>query len=384
MPIPDKIALLAKLAAASPGLWANIRAKKKRGETTAKPGDKDYPDSKNWRKVTSISEKKANSAQLGGVKNSPDSLKTSSIRELVGGLLNNKNENSSLDSKWGLMGGALVTAPATLANMAYNKMVMPSMFGPRDPEGYKKLRAVAKADGVYTRSVLDPIREMRELTRETTNPISKWSLNRKRRAMHKMPGGYDLIHKEIITNPKYRSPAIFAHELGHHRGGRALGLTGLAGKNLMGLGAAGALWSGDENTSKNFALGGTAAAAPMMASELDASWRGMRAMRQAGLKGGWRAFGGVPTYAAIATAPMLAHYGKKYFGGFNPTPSPDVASLLQKSSACWKGYERVPANDPDSRINKALRKWKCGSDMAEIQEQLSRMLIARGYYGKIV
>jgi len=55
----EKIAFLAKLAAARPGLWANIRAKKKRGETVAKPGDEDYPDSKNWDKVTAISEKKA-------------------------------------------------------------------------------------------------------------------------------------------------------------------------------------------------------------------------------------------------------------------------------------------------------------------------------------
>jgi hypothetical protein len=52
-------ALLAKVAAVRPGLWANIRAKKRRGETTAKPGDEDYPDSKNWDKVTAISEKKA-------------------------------------------------------------------------------------------------------------------------------------------------------------------------------------------------------------------------------------------------------------------------------------------------------------------------------------
>jgi len=42
-----------------PGLWANIRAKKQRGEATAKPGDKDYPDAKNWNKVTAISEKQA-------------------------------------------------------------------------------------------------------------------------------------------------------------------------------------------------------------------------------------------------------------------------------------------------------------------------------------
>ena len=34
--------------AAERGLWANIHAKRKRGEKPAKPGDKDYPDQKSW------------------------------------------------------------------------------------------------------------------------------------------------------------------------------------------------------------------------------------------------------------------------------------------------------------------------------------------------
>lgn len=48
-----------KAASAKPGLWANIHAKRQRGETPAKPGDKDYPDAKNWKKVTQESEKTA-------------------------------------------------------------------------------------------------------------------------------------------------------------------------------------------------------------------------------------------------------------------------------------------------------------------------------------
>ncbi|WP_353208318.1 DUF6321 domain-containing protein [Sphingorhabdus sp.] len=43
------------------GLWDRIRAKKERGGKPAKPGDKDYPDSKSWKKVTAISEKKSDS-----------------------------------------------------------------------------------------------------------------------------------------------------------------------------------------------------------------------------------------------------------------------------------------------------------------------------------
>ena len=41
-----------KTAGSKPGLWANIHAKRKRGEKPAKPGDKDYPDSKSWQKTT--------------------------------------------------------------------------------------------------------------------------------------------------------------------------------------------------------------------------------------------------------------------------------------------------------------------------------------------
>ena len=41
-----------KIKEESKGLWANIHAKKERGEAPAKPGDKDYPDKKQWNKLT--------------------------------------------------------------------------------------------------------------------------------------------------------------------------------------------------------------------------------------------------------------------------------------------------------------------------------------------
>jgi hypothetical protein len=41
------------------GLWDRIRMKRERGETPAKPGDKDYPDAKSWKKVTTSGEKQA-------------------------------------------------------------------------------------------------------------------------------------------------------------------------------------------------------------------------------------------------------------------------------------------------------------------------------------
>lgn len=43
---------LLKESAEKPGLWANIRAKRARGEKAAKPGSEDYPDKKQWDKLT--------------------------------------------------------------------------------------------------------------------------------------------------------------------------------------------------------------------------------------------------------------------------------------------------------------------------------------------
>ncbi len=345
----------------------------------------------------------------GLLAHSATSGKSASIRESIGNFLRSKNEDSAVDPKWGLLGGPLVTAPAMLANLAYGKMVMPGIFKTHDPDGYRKMLQIAEDAGAESRSVTDNLGMLRNMSRGDTNPLVKWWLNNQRRGLQKQPGAYDLINETILTNPKYRAPAVVAHELGHHQGGKALGLAGLLGKNLMGLGTAGALWSGDENTSKNFALGGTAAAAPMMASELDASWRGMRAMQRAGLKGGWRAFGGVPTYAAVAATPMLAHYGKKYFGGFDPAQKQsadsgawtraegknpdgglnakgraslkaqghDIKAPVTESNPSGERAQRQNSfcsrmcgmkkhetgaktkSDPDSRINKSLRKWNC-------------------------
>jgi hypothetical protein len=48
----EKIACELEKEAEKPGLWANIRAKRARGEKPAKPGDKDYPDKKEWNKLS--------------------------------------------------------------------------------------------------------------------------------------------------------------------------------------------------------------------------------------------------------------------------------------------------------------------------------------------
>lgn len=59
IPNPEDLDYDERSKRAAIGLWDRIRAKKERGSKPAKPGDKDYPNAKSWKNVTSISEKKS-------------------------------------------------------------------------------------------------------------------------------------------------------------------------------------------------------------------------------------------------------------------------------------------------------------------------------------
>jgi hypothetical protein len=54
------------------GLWANVHAKRKRGEKPAKKGDEDYPDEKAWKSAT---EGKDSDTYEGNPGEDPNSLK---------------------------------------------------------------------------------------------------------------------------------------------------------------------------------------------------------------------------------------------------------------------------------------------------------------------
>ena len=70
----NKLNSLLSKKAAKPGLWANVHAKKERGAAPAKPGDKAYPDAKNWKKVTEESEKSSSLNQV------PENLQELALR----------------------------------------------------------------------------------------------------------------------------------------------------------------------------------------------------------------------------------------------------------------------------------------------------------------
>lgn len=61
IPSFDEYIVAESLKKQSKGLWANILAKRERGEKPAKPGDKNYPDKKQWNKLTSEDEENVQS-----------------------------------------------------------------------------------------------------------------------------------------------------------------------------------------------------------------------------------------------------------------------------------------------------------------------------------
>jgi len=85
-----------KEAGGKPGLWANIHAKKERGEAPAKPGEKGYPTAKNWKKVTRESEKKAELPDLN--KNRLNELENWQLNAEANDLLANQANREELEN----------------------------------------------------------------------------------------------------------------------------------------------------------------------------------------------------------------------------------------------------------------------------------------------
>lgn len=383
------------------GLWDRIRAKKERGGKPAKPGDKDYPDTKSWKKVTAISEKKAGTpawqrsagkneegglnekgrksyerehggnlkapvteknpkgkakkrqnsfcSRMCGMKSKntggatakdPDSRINKSLRKWnckcssaaqfgvkLASMLADahkgvsdfmRGDDKGLDHRWGWL-GAPVTLPATAASLLYANTVLPAVGKQTgQPGATEALTSFADRNGIHVKDVSEMADDLRATGRGMP-AFNKRQLENAANTIAKQPGFYNLVDGEhhVYTNKNWKNPGILAHELGHATGGKGMLWANRIGKQMPHLGIMGALFSRDENNSRNMALGGTVGSLPMMASEIDASRRGASIMKNLKLKGRLGAYVGLPTYAALASTPMLAHYGKKYFGGFD-------------------------------------------------------------------
>jgi hypothetical protein len=124
-----------------------------------------------------------------------------------------------------------------------------------------------------------------------------------------------------------QSPPIIAHEIGHSLTPKKLltqnnFITSQVLKSIGSIGGTyGALMSSNEDNSRNIGLLGSATHIPNLAAEVDASVRGGALLKRLG-RSRWGAYVGLPTYGAVAAAPLLTHYAKKLLGGFSKKVAP--------------------------------------------------------------
>lgn len=261
------------------------------------------------------------------------------IAQRIGNAINTVDQGTGLG--WGTIGG-VTTMPAGLAAQGYLKAVNPYIENTIDTPEWQKLMQYIETNHPeldvtttqkirhHGRSTLKGMSRELSANAPTRGGFKNWlmnlGLNNQKKtveAIGKQPGFYHpgregIIDPSIAYNTRFKTPGILAHELGHHTGGKLMTRANQFGRMASGIGTLGALTATDENTSRNRAMAGSASFLPTLISEFDASRRGAKIMKNLKLPGRMKAFVGLPTYAMMAGAPMLAHYGKKYLGGFTP------------------------------------------------------------------
>jgi hypothetical protein len=263
------------------------------------------------------------------------------VAQRIGNAINTVDRGTGLG--WGTLGGA-VTMPAGLTAQGYLKAVNPHIENTIDTPEWQKLMQYIQTNhpelDITTtqkirhtgRSALSGVRQELASNAASRGGIKNWLLNwvlnnqkKNVEMIGKQPGFYNpgaegITRPSIAYNTRFKTPGILAHELGHHTGGKLMARANQFGRVASGIGTLGALTATDENTSRNRAMTGSASFLPTLISEFDASRRGAQIMKNLKLPGRMKAFVGLPTYAIMAGAPMLAHYGKKYLGGFTQNP----------------------------------------------------------------
>jgi len=265
------------------------------------------------------------------------------IRKSIGDFMRGDEEGP--DARWGLLGFPAIMSGTGLAQKGYLGIAKNYMgaSGPEDAAAIKNLNSIAtdnligvtnfneEPNVILARQTLeDKIKNHPSFFERTKAKMQLKTID----ARTAMPMYFPVdAHPAVgaVHIPKgYEAPGLLAHEIGHGMGNKnLLSLHGLS-KKLTPFGAMGALLAQDENNSKMIAAAGTAAAAPILYSELDASARGAKMLKDMGhsFRGRAKAFIGVPTYAAFAASPFAAHYVKKYFGGFDE-PTKDTGGKLK-------------------------------------------------------
>lgn len=358
-------------ADSKPGLWANINAKRKRGEAPAKPGSEDYPDAKSWQKVTS--EKSAEDSPIKvkrNIKVKPEDEGESTAEELISGGAGPKYLDLLLSPWTHSRAGKATTVLKALGKDPGMAVTHPKsndfLYTLGGGIGGLTLGAMAGAPGLGALlgagggSIASRIGTMNEIQRA-----------RKEYAKAINSGDSFDIN---AANPNLSRAGALLTLGGQHRAGSVDALEHIVGKPANPEGA------GLTTARAISMIGLRHPAIPLnlnpvahitgAAEGLSAAARNEKIMRE--LKNG--------AYKQASPAWQTSE-GKNPEGGLNEKgrkslkaeghdikrPQPEGGARKDSFCARMKGMKskltsEETANDPDSRINKSLRKWKCGSD----------------------
>ena len=294
-----------KMAAAKPGLWANIHAKKERGAAPAKPGDKDYPDAKNWKKVTEESEKKAGLFY----KNLDEPIATVLGDESGEGLASMRTQAPRLLTR--LLSNPTTDAQAVLSHLAKHK---PESLRPAQrPEDHVSNDYGAALQQLFPSRYRDPRAD--ELFATLGTRLSSEKRPRYKQDVEAMQKNFAPMAHQRYSSPddKVIVNDLFDRLKEHYP---------------------------DRKTKTKVTQKSEKKASPAwQTSEGKSESGGLNDKGRASLK-------------------AQGHDIKR--------PQPEGGPRKDSFCARMKGMKSKltsdeTANDPDSRINKALRKWKCGS-----------------------
>jgi hypothetical protein len=234
-----------------------------------------------------------------------------------------RGDNEGLDWRWGLLGPSMVGLPVGMAAQVYGGKVIPRVAGaPKDLNErrlYRSLLESAKGlkvdvvpeDASKTKMMMNNrpslLNQIRSMLGATTKPRTLGS------------SLYNPMLKEVVMVKGMKAPGVLAHELGHAVGGKGMMVANVLGKQGLGIGTLMSLLSNNKSDGENSALVGTALGGGLLASELDASRRGYRMLRDlgSGRKAALKSFIGIPAYLAAAATPLLAHHTKSRLGGYD-------------------------------------------------------------------
>lgn len=215
-----------------------------------------------------------------------------------------------------------------------------------DPKGLQGARAMVSVDlnGRVTKTPMDDVANDPKLKylrdrieaqgavlKDSRNPLvpgMAWDRSGRRSVNQKMVSQIEDLtgstaEKGITIAPAVRAglkEGVIAHEIGHLEQSKFLRhpVVHGGGKAALTAGSILAPLSSNERHAKTAAIASAGLALPLLASEVDASVRGTRILRKAGVRGIKSLSPGIglASYGAAAAAPYIAYRIKKSLGGY--------------------------------------------------------------------